>query len=117
MGYPELEDYDNLVLECAQKLRQEWTIGDYHHAAQNIRSIDNVIIYNPLWNKNRLIAQAKSDHVPTERLAIYNTFRVLRSDLENDLLPENIDQIPARALNDQGQTVDPNTGMVMGVIL
>lgn len=116
-NYQELSDYDRLVSECAKKLRQEWTIGDYHHAAQNIRSIDNVIIYNPLWNKIRLIAQAKSDHVPTERLAIYNTFRVLRSDLENDLLPENIDQIPARALNDQGQTVDPNTGMVMGVIL
>ena len=115
--YQELADYDELVVECAQKLRQDWTIGSYHHTARNIRNIDNVIIYNPLWSKVRLIAMAKSDQVPTERLAIYNTFRVLRSDLEQDLLPENIAQIPAMALNDQGQMVDPNTGITRNVIL
>ena len=115
--YQELADYDELVVECAQKLRQDWTIGNYHHTANNIRNIDNLIIYNPLWSKVRLIAMAKSDQVPTERLAIYNTFRVLRSDLEQDLLPENIVQIPAMALNDQGQTVDPNTGITRNVIL
>ena len=63
----------------------------------------------------RLIALAKSDGVPTERLAIYNTFRLLRSDLENDRLPENL--IPPMSINDQGQLVDPNTGIVMGVRL
>ena len=115
--YKELSDYDDLVAECAQKLRQDWTVGDYHHKAQLIRNIENIIIYNPLWNKVRLIAMAKSDNVSTEKLAIYNTFRVLRSDLENDSLPDNIDQIPAMAINDRGQSVDPNTGLVLGIDL
>ncbi len=97
--YKELSDYDDLVVECAQKLRQNWTAGDYYHRAQLIRNIENVIIYNPLWNKVRLIAMAKSDNVSTEGLAIYNTFRVLRSDLlDPDKLPDNIDLIPAMAL-------------------
>ena len=76
-----------------------------------------MIIYNPLWSKARLIALAKSDGVSTERLAIYNTFRLLRSDLENDRLPENLNQIPPMAIDDQGQQVDPDTGIVMGVSL
>ena len=115
--YQELSDYDELVAECAQKLRQDWTKGNYHQEARNIRGIDNVIIYNPLWNKVRLIALAKSDGVPSERLAIYNTFRLLRSDIENDRLPENVDQIPAMAINDQGFSVDPNTGIPMNITL
>lgn len=115
--YQEMSDYDELVAECAQKLRQDWTKGSYHQKTRNIRGIDNVIIYNPLWNKVRLIALAKSDGVPSERLAIYNTFRLLRSDIENDRLPENIDQIPAMGVNDKGQSIDPNTGIVMGVTL
>ena len=60
---------------------------------------------------------AKSDKVSTEKLAIYNTFRVLRSDLDSDELPNNIDLIPAMALNDSGQLIDPNTGLVLGISL
>lgn len=115
--YQEFADYDKLVSECAQKLRQDWSKGNYYKETRNIRGIDNVIIYNPLWNKVRLIALAKSDGVPTEKLAIYNTFRLLRSDIENDRLPENIDQIPAKGINDEGQSIDPNTGIVMGITL
>ena len=126
LNYQELSDYDELVAECAQKLRQDWTIGSYHHPARNIRNIrnirnvqniQNIIIYNPLWSKVRLIALAKSDGVPTNGLAFYNTFRLLRSDIENDRLPENLDQIPPMAINDQGQLVDPDTGIVLGVSL
>lgn len=117
-NYPELTDYDELVVECAQKLRQDWEKGKYYRQALGIRDINNVIIYNPLWSKNRLIALAKSDNVPTENLAIYNIFRVLRSDLDHDSLPENIDDIPALGLNDQTQQlVDPTTGIVLGVDL
>ena len=115
--YQELADYDELVTECAQKLRQDWTIGNYHHIANNIRGVDNVIIYHPLWSKVRLIALAQNDRVPTERLAIYNIFRLLRSDLENDRLPENLNQIPPMSIDDQGQLVEPDTGIVMGVTL
>lgn len=114
--YLELSDYDELVCECAKKLRQDWIAGNYHQAVRG-RNFSNIIIYNPLWSKVRLIAMAKSDGVPTGGLAIYNTFRVLRSDLENDTLPENIDQIPAMSLNDEGQIVDANTGLVMNVNL
>ena len=116
-NYQELSDYDELVFECAKKLRQDWTAGNYYHEASYIRNVTNIIIYNPLWSKVRLIAMAKNDQVPTAGLAIYNTFRVLRSDLNNDLLPENLDQIPSMALNDQGQIVDPNTGITLNVIL
>lgn len=114
--YKELADYDMLVEESAQKLGQDWG-NDYYHNARNLRGVENLIIYHPLWNKIRLIAMAKSDRVPTDGLAIYNTFRVLRSDLEADTLPENIDQIPARTLNDQGQSVDPETNIVLDVTL
>ena len=115
-NYPELSDYNALVVECAEKLRQTWDSGSYWKRVR-IRDFDNLIIYHPLWNKIRLIAMAKSDNISTNRLAIYNTFRVLRSDLEPDRQPDNIDQIPAMALDDQGQTVDPNTGLVLGITL
>ena len=115
-NYPELSDYNELVVECAKKLRQTWALGSYWKKV-SMRNIDNLIIYHPLWSKSRLIAMAKSVNVPTEKLAIYNTFRVLRSDLDSDELPDNIDQIPAMALNDQGQLVDPNTGLVLGITL
>ncbi len=116
-NFLELIDYDKLVVECAQKLRQDWNKGDYYHEAKNIRKFKNVIIYNPLWSKIRLIALAKNDKVPTDALGIYNTFRVLRSDLENDTLPENIDSIPPKAINAKGESVDPKTGLVLGVKL
>ena len=115
-NYPELSDYNALVVECAEKLRQTWDSGSYWKRVR-IRDFDNLIIYHPLWNKIRLIAMAKSDNISTNRLAIYNTFHVLRSDLEPDRQPDNIDQIPAMALDDQGQTVDPNTGLVLGITL
>ena len=115
-NYPELSDYNDLVVECAEKLRQTWDLGSYWKKV-SMRDTDNLIIYHPLWNKNRLIAMAKSDNVSTEKLAIFNTFRVLRSDLDSDELPNNIDLIPAMALNDNGQLIDPNTGLVLGISL
>lgn len=115
--YQEFADYDEIVLECAQKLGQNWIPGLYHNEAQGMRETRHLIIYHPLWNKIRLIAMARADQVPTEGLRLYNIFRVLRSDLEKDDAPENIAQIPAMALNDQGQTVDPNTGITRNVIL
>ena len=115
--YQEFSDYDDLVMECAQKLRQTWTKGSYHHSARFMRDVDNLIIYHPLWSKTRLIATAKSEGLSTEKLAIHNTFRVLRSDLEADQLPSGIEQIPPMALNDQGEIVDPNTNLVLGITL
>ena len=126
-NYPELSDYDELVVECAEKLRQTWSKGSYWNTVTNnisgCRDVKNLIIYHPLWSKIRLIAMGKSDNVPLKddkgntTLAIFNTFRVLRSDLEPDKLPNNADMIPAMALNDQGQSVDPNTGLVLGISL
>lgn len=116
--YQELYDYDHLVVECAQKLRQmSWKEGFYYHQAEFMRDVDNIIIYHPLWSKIRLIAMAKSDEISMTNLAIYNIFRVLRSDLDKDKLPQNYEQIPARALNDQGEVVDPNTQLVLGIDL
>ena len=115
-NYPELSDYNDLVVECAEKLRQTWDLGSYWKKV-SMRDTDNLIIYHPLWSKNRLIAMAKSDNVSTEKLAIFNIFRVLRSDLDSDELPNNIDLIPAMALNDNGQLIDPNTGLVLGISL
>ena len=91
--------------------------GSYWNVANHNRDINNLFIYHPLWNKIRLIALALNDNIPTDGLAIYNTFRVLRSDLEPDRQPDNIDQIPAMALDEQGQAVDPNTGLVLGIPL
>lgn len=126
-NYPELSDYDELVVECAEKLRQTWSKGSYWNTVTNnisgCRDVKNLIIYHPLWSKIRLIAMGKSDNVPLKddkgntTLAIFNTFRVLRSDLEPDKLPNNADMIPAMALNDQGQSVDPKTGLVLGISL
>lgn len=115
--YPELIDFDELVMECAQKMRQTWTKGSYHHQAKSIRNVRDLIIYHPLWNKIRLIALAKSDGLSTDNLAIYNTFRVLRSDLEKDALPPDIEHIPAMAINDQGKIIDPTTKLVLGISL
>lgn len=114
--YQEFSDYEELVADCAQKLRQTWTMGAYWKKVST-RNIDNLIIYHPLWSKPRLIAMAKSDSIPTEKLAIYNIFRVLRSDLDSDKLPDNFDQIPAMTLNDHGQMIDPTTGLVLDIPL
>lgn len=116
--YQELSDYDELVMECALKLRQTtWTRGSYCHQAEYMRDVDNLIIYHPLWSKVRLIAMAKSDGISMNKLAVYNTFRVLRSDLDKDPMPEGYEDIPPMSINDQGQTVDPNTNLVLGIEL
>ena len=60
---------------------------------------------------------AKSDGISMNKLAVYNTFRVLRSDLDKDPMPEGYEDIPPMSINDQGQTVDPNTNLVLGIEL
>lgn len=117
VNYREYADYDDLVVESAKKLGQYWTSGNYHSPINNRRGVSNMIIYNPLWNKTRLIAYARHDQKSLDHLALHNFFRVLRSDFGCDPVPENIDQIPAMAIDDQGQLIDPSTNLVMGVTL
>ena len=76
-----------------------------------------MIIYHPLWDKIRLIAYAKSENKSVDRPALYNTFKVLRSDFSTDLVPENVEDIPARGIDDQGRLIDPGTNLVMGIKL
>ena len=115
-NYREYSDYDELVLECADKLGQVWTTGDYHKPI-NRRNVSNMIIYHPLWDKIRLIAYAKSENKSVVRPALYNTFKVLRSDFSTDSVPDNVEDIPPRGIDDQGRLIDPGTNLVMGIKL
>lgn len=84
--YEELCDWDSIVAECAKKIdfTQEPTTQNYW-----INNGDCTVIYHPLWNKSKVIETMSETYLT---LRMYNTFKVLRSDLTEDINPDHTPQ-------------------------
>lgn len=93
--YNELTNQNRVFEMAAKKLNMDdsehkhyWI--DSNHARRGKREAE--IIYHPLWNKEAAIKNCKN--IPTDAtIKMYNTFRLLRSDISADDNPENIADI------------------------
>ena len=76
--YEELKDWDNILAACAKKLFLTQT-----SSGQNLwkKNGNSTIIYHPLWKKEKLFEDLS---ISPDTATMYNSFKVLRSDLTND---------------------------------
>lgn len=89
--HEELMDYNDIVKVCAGKLRFSDQSRFYESTDGSFGLSKYRIIYHPLWNVNRVIQFIPNFDVANDQIEFYNTFRVLRSDLEEDNI--NFDNI------------------------
>ena len=75
--YEELKDWDSIVNACAEKLKCSSARGNKNYWIDN-SGVCN-IIYHPLWKREKAILENCSDPIK-----MFNTFRLLRSDLTVD---------------------------------
>ena len=88
--YEELKDYDEILNACKKKRNWEEEEGGkllhYRNSSQRDELEDSEfleIIYHPLWNKKSVIDSIPPNNL-REKVKLYNTFNVLRSDLSED---------------------------------
>lgn len=95
--YKELTNQNRVFEMAAKKLNKDdsehkhyWI--DSNHARRRTNETECTIVYHPLWNKEAAIKNCKN--IPTNAtIKMYNTFRLLRSDISADDNPENIADI------------------------
>ena len=88
--YPELADFNELVIAAAKKANIDLQDGEWVKSVQEQsnepgedgRTI-NKIFYHPLWNKEKV--QQKAGIQDNAIIEMYNTFNLLRSNIANDL--------------------------------
>lgn len=93
-NYEELQDWNHIVHECAKKFNLEaQTEEQYYWINRNgICSI----FYHPLWNRTKVIEMINEEYIG---LKMFNTFKILRSDLTDDRV-DNLDaQIQQQGAN------------------
>lgn len=81
-NYEELKDFTKIVNTCATKLR----FADANSCIETIQgrmgaSNKYKVIYHPLWDKEKV---CKKFNISSDTATMYNTFKVLRSDLSID---------------------------------
>jgi len=76
--YEELKDWDIILAACAKKLFLTQT-----SSGQNLwkKNGNSTIIYHPLWKKEKIFEDLR---ISPDTATMYNSFKVLRSDLTND---------------------------------
>lgn len=95
--YKELTNQNRVFEMAAKKLNKDdsehkhyWI--DSNHARRRTNETKCTIVYHPLWKKETAIKNCKN--IPTDAaIKMYNTFRLLRSDISADDNPENIADI------------------------
>lgn len=95
--YKELTNQNRVFEMAAKKLNKDdsdhkhyWI--DSNHARRRTNETECKIVYHPLWKKETAIKNCKN--IPTDAtIKMYNTFRLLRSDISADNNPENIADI------------------------
>lgn len=95
--YQELANQNRVFEMAAKKLNKDdsehkhyWI--DSSHARRRTNETKCTIVYHPLWKKETAIKNCKN--IPTDAaIKMYNTFRLLRSDISADSNPENIADI------------------------
>ncbi len=83
--YRELEDFDCIIQVCAKKFNLAGDQGQYYWVNKNRG--DCKVFYHPLWNREKV-----KENIPDNndyRIKMYNTFKVLRSDLTEDFRENN----------------------------
>lgn len=93
--YPELTDYNGLVIAAAKKANIDMQDGEWVKLIQeqsNEPGVDNrtigKVFYHPLWNKEKV--QKKAGIQDGVAIEMYNTFNLLRSNIANDLSHKNV---------------------------
>lgn len=77
-NYRELQDWNHIIHECAKKYKfTEYTEGQYYWIKQGRCTI----FYHPLWKKETVVNNIGEQYT---ELRMYNTFKILRSDLTED---------------------------------
>ena len=78
-NYDEMEDFDHIIHECARKynLSADAT-GEYYWIDKNGLC---TVFYHPLWKKEEVLSTIQEQY---RSLRMFNTFKVLRSDLTED---------------------------------
>ena len=100
--YPELNDFDELIVAAAKKTNVNLNEGDWVKQIR-IKSYEpgeddiiiNKIFYHPLWNIAKTIA--KTSVPSSSKVELFNTFNLLRSNIVED----TIDNINSRTENTQ----------------
>ena len=95
--YQELADQNRVFEMAAKKLNKNdsehkhyWV--DTNNGRRRTKEQECTIVYHPLWKKEAAIKNCKN--IPTDAtIKMYNTFRLLRSDISADSNPENIADI------------------------
>ena len=78
-NYEEMADFGHIVQECAKKYNLSGNAnGDYCWIDKNGLC---TVFYHPLWNKKKVIENVSEGY---SGLRMFNTFKVLRSDLTED---------------------------------
>ena len=85
--YEELKDYGEIIKACATKLRFNNTSSYFedhmkHEVWDDI--IERKLIYHPLWNPEKVLERICDMGDRSNRIKLYNSFKVLRSDLTED---------------------------------
>ncbi len=88
--YPELSDFNELVIAAAKKANIDLQDGEWVKLVQEQSSEPGVdgrtiekIFYHPFWNKEK--AQKKAGIQDGATIEMYNTFNLLRSNIADDL--------------------------------
>lgn len=78
-NYDEMADFDHIIHECARKynLSADAT-GEYYWIDKNGLC---TVFYHPLWKKEEVLSTIQEQY---RSLRMFNTFKVLRSDLTED---------------------------------
>lgn len=78
-NYDEMADFDHIIHECARKynLSADAT-GEYYWIDKNGLC---TVFYHPLWKKEEVLSNIQEQY---RSLRMFNTFKVLRSDLTED---------------------------------
>lgn len=96
-NYEELQDWNHIVHECAKKFNLEAQREEQYYWINR----DGIcsIFYHPLWNRTKVIEMINEKYTG---LKMFNTFKILRSDLtedKDDRLAAHIQQPGASWLN------------------
>lgn len=77
-NYEELQDWNHIVHECAKKFNLETqTKEQYYWINDGVCTI----FYHPLWNRTKVKEMINEEYESTK---MFNTFKILRSDLTED---------------------------------
>ena len=80
-SYRELEDLDRIIQVCAKKFSLAGDRDQYYWVNENKRECK--VFYHPLWSRKKVM-----ENIPCDShyygIKMYNTFKVLRSDLTED---------------------------------